>query len=327
MSFRFERALELIERAHEKGRMAHAYLLTGPTGSGKERLAVRLIQMANGQGDREAAESLDALRSGTVSLVAPEMRSRRISVEAIRGLEHSLHMAAPVGLTKFAVVREADRMGEAASNAFLKTLEEPPAASRLILMTSRPEMLLDTILSRCIRVPLSGNFLPPALDPGVKGFLEILAARAGRGEAGVSGALSLMLAFSDLLRSEKEAVEKSNKEAEKAEVALYKSTTDGSYLKQREEYWKALSAAEYLDRRNRLLEYLVVWFGDALRQQHGSRHLDLPGFAEATGEWARRCGPDELDRRYRAMEQLRSNLATNVNETLALECAFLEAFG
>ncbi|MBL9158905.1 MAG: hypothetical protein JNJ70_15605 [Verrucomicrobiales bacterium] len=327
MSFRYERAVELIDRAGEKGRLAHAYLIMGPPGSGKERLAMHLIEMAN-PGDRlMPAEKLEDLRSGFVSIVAPESRSRKITVDAIREVEHTLHMAAPSGITKFAVIRDAECMGDSASNAFLKTLEEPPPSSRVLLLTSRPEMLLETILSRCIRVPLAGRVVPEVIGENVKRFLDLLAEQALKKRRGLSIGLMLTSAFSDLLKSEKEAVEKANDEAEKAEAALYRNKTDGTYLKDREDYWAALSASEYLDRRNRILEFLVVWFGDALRQQQGAPQLDLPAYAEATGALAKQFSFEELARRLAAIETLRDHLNTNVNEGLALEVAFVKAFG
>lgn len=327
MSFRYERAVELIDRAGEKSRLAHAYLIMGPPGSGKERLAMHLIEMAN-PGDRlMPAEKLEDLRSGFVSIVAPESRSRKITVDAIREVEHTLHMAAPSGITKFAVIRDAECMGDSASNAFLKTLEEPPPSSRVLLLTSRPEMLLETILSRCIRVPLAGRVVPEVIGENVKRFLDLLAEQALKKRRGLSIGLMLTSAFSDLLKSEKEAVEKANDEAEKAEAALYRNKTDGTYLKDREDYWAALTASEYLDRRNRILEFLVVWFGDALRQQQGAPQLDLPGYAEATGALAKQFPFEELARRLAAIETLRDHLNTNVNEGLALEVAFVKAFG
>lgn len=327
MSFRYERAVELIDRAGEKGRLAHAYLIMGPPGSGKERLAMHLIEMVSPGGRLVPAEKLEELRSGFVSIVAPESRSRKITVDAIREVEHTLHMAAPSGVTKFAVIRDAECMGDSASNAFLKTLEEPPPSSRVLLLTSRPEMLLETILSRCIRVPLAGRVVPEVIGENVKQFLDLLAEQALKKRRGLSIGLMLTSAFADLLKSEKEAVEKANDEAEKAEAALYRNKTDGTYLKDREDYWAALSASEYLDRRNRILEFLVVWFGDALRQQQGAPLLDLPTYAAATGALAQQFTFDELTRRLAAIEALRDHLNTNVNESLALEVAFVKAFG
>jgi len=326
MSFRYEKALELIELAHANGRLAHAYLIMGPPGSGKERLAIRMIEMVNERDRAKGATSLEALRSSSTTVIGPESKSRRITVDAIRAVEHTLQMAAPSGITKFAVVKDADRMGPEAENAFLKTLEEPPQSSRLLLLTSRPEILLETILSRCIRVTLSGSPVPAVFSEAERGFLEALRDHAAKGRKGVSGALGLMSGFSAILKKEKAAITKEVEAAEKAEVAHYKNKTEGNYLKQREEYYKAMIEIEYLERRNRLIEYLVMWFGDAMRQQHGSKHLDMPEFAAATGVLASRLSLDELSRCVDAVEELRSNLSTNVFEALALEVGFIRAF-
>lgn len=326
MSFRYEKALELLELAHANGRLAHAYLIMGPPGSGKERLAISMIEMVNERDRVKGATSLEDLRSSSTTVIGPESKSRRITVEAIRAVEHTLQMAAPAGVTKFAVVKDADRMGQEAENAFLKTLEEPPQASRLLLLTSRPEMLLETILSRCIRVTLSGSAVPAVFSEAERGFLETLRDHAMKSRKGVSGALGLMSGFSDILKKEKAAITKQNEAAEKVEVAHYKNKTEGNYLKQREEYYKAMTEAEYLERRNRLIEYLVMWFGDAMRQQHGVKHLDLPEFTAATGALAGRLSIDELSRRIDAVEELRANLNTNVFEALALEVGFIRAF-
>ena len=120
MSFPYEKAIELLESAHANGRLAHAYLIIGPPGSGKERLAIRTIEMVNERDREKAATSLEELRSSSTTVIAPESRSRRIGVEAIRNVEHVLQMAAPAGVTKFAVVKDADRMGQEAENAFLE---------------------------------------------------------------------------------------------------------------------------------------------------------------------------------------------------------------
>lgn len=326
MSFRYEKALELLELAHANGRLAHAYLIMGPPGSGKERLAIRMIEMVNERDRAKGATTLEDLRSSSTTVVGPESKSRRITVDAIRAVEHTLQMAAPAGVTKFAVIKDADRMGQEAENAFLKTLEEPPQASRLLLITSAPEMLLETILSRCIRVTLSGSSVPSVFSEAERGFLETLRDHAAKGRKGVSGALGLMSGFSAILKKEKAAITKQNEAAEKAEVVHYKNKTEGNYLKQREEYYKAMIEIEYLERRNRLIEYLVMWFGDAMRQQHGAKHLDLPEFAAATGALATRLSIDELSRRVDAVEELRANLNTNVFEALALEVGFIRAF-
>ena len=326
MSFRYDKALELVGQARENERLAHAYLITGPVGSGKEALAVKMIEMVNPEG-QTGVTSLEELKSSTTSVVGPESKSRRITVKAIRDVEHTLQMAAPAGVTKFAVVKDADCMGQEAENAFLKTLEEPPAACRLLLLTARPEILLDTILSRCIQIKLAGKPGPAELDSSAADFLEALKRHAIDQHKGVSGALGLMARFAGILKEEKAVITKRNEEALKAEVGHYRQTTEGDYLKRREEYYKALTEAEYLQQRNQLIDYLMMWFGDAMRLQHSAKHLDLPGYEEGTRLLADSLSIDELSQRVRAVETLRENLNTNVFEALALEVGFIRAFG
>lgn len=325
MSFAVDKAFELLSRAHQAGRLSHAYLITGSEGAGKRELAARLIRLVNGLPESDGG--LETLHGGNITLVRPESKSRRIKVDAMRAAEHTLQMAAPGSVTKFAVIDECDRMGVAAENAFLKTLEEPPRGSMLLLLTAFPEQLLPTILSRCIRIPLQGKAGPLQLADNARELLDALRDHAGANQAGVSGALGLMARFAGVLKAEKDAITARNEAAQKAEVAHYKQTTEGDWLKQREEFYKALSQSEYLETRSRLIEYLVAWFGDALRQQSGSTHLDLPDYAGATGALAEKCTARELGRRIDAVEALRSHLNTNVQESLALEAAFLQAFG
>src|SRR3989440_12751287 len=78
-------------------------------------------------------------------------------MEQIRDLELGLKMGGSEGGRKVAFVVEADRLPPQAANAFLKTLEEPPANSLLLLLSALPEALPDTIVSRCICIPLAAN--------------------------------------------------------------------------------------------------------------------------------------------------------------------------
>jgi len=326
MSFLLPEAVELLERAARNRRLAHAYLVTGPIGSGKAALARRLVAMGGHELSGEEGD-LEALRSGTVTVVSPESRSRRITVDAIRSMEHTLHMAASPGKTKFAVIRDADRMSQEASNAFLKTLEEPPDASRLLLLTARPELLLETILSRCIRINLRPEGGRTALPESSRTLLEVLRRHAESGARGVNSSLELMDAFVSILKEEKEAIAKRNEAAFKEERARFRDKTESEdYFKRKEEGMKAGSEAEYLQQRAQAMELLLMWFGDAMRQRHGGRHLDLPEFADSVAAFAKRFDDEELSRRVGAVESLLSHLGTTVNETLALEVAFVRAF-
>lgn len=323
MAFQVETAVKLLRRSRDEGRLAHAYLVCGPAGSGKEALVLEMIALVG----QRRGETLDASRSEFVQIVRPESRSRRIKVDAIREMEKRLHLSVPQAVTKVGIIEDSDRLGEEASNAFLKTLEEPPGRCLLILVTEQPEQLLPTILSRCIRVPLVG---PGRVTPGERetAFLtELHRHFTGGRKKGVGAVWGLSQRFAECLREEKAEIAKVHEEEMKRERELYQKTTDGDWLKRREDFHESLTAAHYLHRRAVLVELLIAWLGDALRSQHGIGQVEFPAFREGTEATGRIFPPVELLRRIEALEQLRHQLGTNANEALILDVAFMDAFG
>src|SRR5438045_5995936 len=153
MAFARTTALEFLRRAYAQNRLAHAYLITGPPGSGKELLAAELASLVNGT----AAKDVFSAKAREGFIARPEWKSRRIVTAQIRALEHALQMRAANGRRKVAIISDADRLGGEAANAFLKTLEEPPKDSLLLLLSALPEALTATILSRCIAIPLASD--------------------------------------------------------------------------------------------------------------------------------------------------------------------------
>src|SRR4030081_833070 len=151
MAFTRNGAFEYLSRAYERNRLGHAYLISGPPGSGKRGLASDLSNLLSG------SKSADVFVSPPpgVYLAEPESKSRRIVIDQVRTLEHALQMRSANGHRKIAIITDADRLQPQAANAFLKTLEEPPNDSLLLLLSSMPEVLPDTILSRCISIPLA----------------------------------------------------------------------------------------------------------------------------------------------------------------------------
>ena len=89
--------------------------------------------------------------------IRPEAKSRIITIEQIRDLMQTVHLKPTCAPWKVAIIEAADRLNVQAANAFLKTLEEPPADSILILLSSDPARLLETILSRCLRLNFAGE--------------------------------------------------------------------------------------------------------------------------------------------------------------------------
>jgi DNA polymerase-3 subunit delta' len=336
MAYTTERAYELIAGAHHRGRLAHAILISGAAGCGKEQLAARLVQLVNGHGEaggtdlfgapvKTVVPPLDDLESGWVRVLRPRMKSRRIGVEEIRDLERTLHLAAPTGARKVGVVAEADRMNDQASNAFLKTLEEPPPQTLLLLLTTNPQRLLPTILSRCVSIPLLGG--RGLLAAGGAELVDALNRAAIRGFGTPVAAMHLKSTFAAFLAQHKTAAEAAATAAEKEEIAAYRDATDGAWLKERKVFHEAAAAAEYLDARNRLFEVLMAWMADLLRLRTKAGGLDFPESAPSLAALADRESETRLLQRMEALEALRRTLETNAFEPLAIEVGFLKAFG
>jgi DNA polymerase III subunit delta' len=321
MALSREKAFEFLRRAHQQNRLGHAYLISGGPGSGKRALAADLTSLVNGT---DAADVFSS-RSREVFLAEPESRSRRIVTEQVRNLEHTLQMQATGKGRKVAIISEADRLQPQAANAFLKTLEEPPANSLLLLLSALPEVLPDTILSRCISIPLASKDVPRSREQS--DLIQLLRKAAQRREWNVEHAYQLAQGLLRLLATVRDEIKETNAEALKAEESRYQNSTDGSWLEDREDYYKALTESHYLQRRARLLELLFVWWTDLLRAKNDIAQRDLPELAKETATVAERFGPSEILKRIRRFDELRDHLSRNIQEALAIEVAFLKIFG
>ena len=143
-------AVEVLERSARENRLGHAILLHGPHGKTLEEVAhaaaKHLLESANAP---EKHPDFFSLR--------PVGATRRIKVgtspnedNSMRRLVVNLSNSANQQGAKVAIIYEADRMNASSANAFLKTLEEPPPGSYIILLSTQPYHLLDTIRSRCL---------------------------------------------------------------------------------------------------------------------------------------------------------------------------------
>ena len=319
MAFTADAAFQLLATAHAQDRLAHAYLITGPAGAGKLALATRLA--AHLLGTDTPLEHPDCHR------LEPESKSRRIVIEQVRELEHTLHLRSLLGGKKVGLLIDADRLQPQAANAFLKTLEEPPAGTHLLLLSAQPEQILETILSRCLEVPLR-LVERRELSPQQSALLESLRAYARHEKPALPHIFGLVRDFQSLLAEAKDAIRDDTDAAYKTEEKHYRQTTDARHwLDDREDYYKALTEARYLATRADLLATLEAWWADTLRQHSGSPQLDLPECAADTAALAARHTAPQLLRKTAALETLRQNLnQTGVQEPLAIECAFLAAF-
>jgi DNA polymerase-3 subunit delta' len=321
MAFARTTAFEFLRRAHEQNRLAHAYLITGAPGSGKEVLAAEVASLVNGTPTGDVFSS----KAREIFVARPESKSRRIVTAQIRALEHALQMRAPDGRRKVVIVPDADRLQTEAANAFLKTLEEPPKDSLLLLLSALPEALPETILSRCIAIPLGSN--GKAQTKKEEERLEKLLQQASRHTTwNVQFAYRLAQEFQQLLRAIREEVKDETDNALKREQTRYKDATDGAWLEEREGYYKALTESLYLQRRAALVETLFAWWTDVLRASHNVTQRNIPAAKQETAVLATRFSTPEIFRRIRSLEQLRDHLGRNIHESLAIEVAFLTIF-
>jgi DNA polymerase III subunit delta' len=321
MAFSRTTALEYLRRAHEQNRLAHAYLISGPPGSGKQQLAAELSSLVNGT----ATGDVFSAKAREIFVARPESKSRRIVIGQIRDLEHALQMRASNGRRKVAIISDADRLQPQAANAFLKTLEEPPKDSLLLLLSALPEALPETILSRCIAIALAREGQLQASDEE-KRLVKLLQQASHEQSWTIQFAYRLAQEFQHLLRSVREDVKRETDEALKEEQTRYKDATDGVWLEEREQYYKARTESLYLQRRAGLIEALFSWWSDVLRSSNRVAQRSLPRAEEETGALATRFTTAEILKRVRCLEELRDNLNRNIHEALAIEVAFLTIF-
>jgi DNA polymerase-3 subunit delta' len=180
-----EKAVNILLRTIQRRRIPSAYIFAGESGIGKKFTAINLAKALNClkhinelrvMGDEienkdllyityhelrfdccDICSSCKKIDSGVhpdIQLISPV--NGQIRIEEIRTIEEKLSLKAFEGRWKVIIVEEAETMNPFAANAFLKTLEEPPINSLIILITSIPDLLPETIRSRCSRV----NFTP-----------------------------------------------------------------------------------------------------------------------------------------------------------------------
>lgn len=155
------RLLELIARAAVRGTLPPSLIFAGPDGVGKRTSAVALAQVMNClalEGDAtDACGSCAACKRIARGVHADVLfveagETGIIKVDQVRDAIERAAYRPFEGRRRVVIIDGADALNAEAQNALLKTLEEPPAASTFILVTSRPDMLLPTVLSRCQRL-------------------------------------------------------------------------------------------------------------------------------------------------------------------------------
>jgi len=199
-----EKAVNILLRTIQRGRIPSAYLFAGESGIGKKFTALNLAKALNClkpvtsknqiQDSKlrtpnselnsslfvdccDGCSSCKKIDSGVhpdLLVISPE--GGQIRIEEIRSINDTLSLKPFEGRWKVVVVDEASTMNPYAANAFLKTLEEPPKDSLIILVSSNPERLPDTIRSRCSRV----NFTPLSYNACKEVIEKVISQKADR---------------------------------------------------------------------------------------------------------------------------------------------------
>ena len=197
--------MKTLTSALDTGRLAHAYLFSGPRGSGKTsaaKILARCIECVNGPTSHpdNTCENCRAILEGTALDVLEIDAASNRGIDEIRALRDAVKFAPASMRSKVYIIDEAHMLTKEGANAFLKTLEEPPEWAVFILATTAPESLPPTILSRCQRYAFRRIAIPTMIArmreiAGAEGITiddAALAAIAYRADGGLRDALTML---------------------------------------------------------------------------------------------------------------------------------------
>jgi DNA polymerase III subunit delta' len=313
-------AVALLQRAIAGDRLAHAYAFVGPPGVGRRLTAVAFAQAAlcpaRGCGTCAVCRRVAAVQHPDCQVISPTpprdnpKGAPMIRIEQVRELQRTAALAPLEADRKVFVLDEAERMTLPTAQALLKTLEEPPPRTHLVLIVSNPLALPPTVLSRCQRVrfrPLAEGDLGPLLAArGMESGASALLARLTEGRPGVALTTDL-----DGLRARREvALALAAAPPARLGGALDGTPTD-----------RATVAAH--------LELYWTWYRDALSLATGGSvallvHADQEPALRAL---AGRLSVPALVVALRQVKVAWMALEVNVNPRLALETALLALGG
>ncbi len=332
-----ERVKQLLRRMLESGRVPGALLFTGEEGVGKKLFALEIARALNcrtpqgveGCGKCPAclrmsrfnfpqSQDLDDWKKifwtdhGDVGMVvAPK---RLLLVDQMRDIEREANFRPFEGRARVFLVDDADKLNDQSANALLKTLEEPPPTSHIILITSRPAMLLPTVRSRCQTIRFSPLTTAEIEQHLLKNKLATpaeagLRARAGNGSIGraLAGDLESFRERRDAMLQVLTALAITGDH-----FRLLRLAEEMNEAKHKDEYEFGLELLETLIRDSLMLSMGIPWEKvinqDVLPQlQKISERID----SRSATSWISR------------IEELREQLVVNVNRKPATDALFL----
>lgn len=336
-----ERAIAMLRRSIRTGRLSHAYLFTGLPGSGKRTLAIAFAMTLNCQSTEPSSDVPPDAPCGLCSSCQrilhgahPDMVEvsletqaqalaqaggkgktavpKELRIDTIREMQATVGLRPHSGRWKVYIVGDADRLNDEAANCMLKTLEEPPQHTILVLLASDEAAVLPTISSRCIQVPLRAlerSRVEESLrerwgvdDPDKA---KLLAALAG----GRLGYAVSLLGNGSALESRR---------AHLQELAILGKANVTDRMEAAARY-----AKQFTDARSELYAMLDAWeswWRDVLVMTSDARELVANvDQMQALGSTAARTSPERAAAAIRLIAETRQQLMENVNPRLALE--------
>jgi DNA polymerase-3 subunit delta' len=306
--------IKRMQGAYAKDRLAHAYLLEGPSGSGKKELThffvkLLLCETPIDNVPCETCRSCKLYDSGNhpkILFIEPE--GQNIKIDQIRELIYTMNKTALNAGRKIYVIEQADRMNNSSANALLKFLEEPEANVTAILLTERLNAIVSTIRSRCQLLSFQPLSRPKLME-------RLIA-------DGMTGSMAATVSM--LTQSEQEAKRMSEEEqfAEERKLVLKLVETVGSNVHEAllliQSDWLPLFKEK--EDAERGLDMLLFAYRDIATVKAGLETArTYPDMEETWKQMALQRSFDVLSRQLQAVLQAKQQLPRNMNRTLLME--------
>ncbi len=310
--------VEHMVKAFRSGRLAHAYLFYGPDGIGKKSAALALTNFVfcenNADGDDScgycaACRKLEADNHPDLITVRPD--KSWIKIDMVRELQKKLHFGKYDADFKFCIIDDADRMRVEAANALLKTLEEPSANTIIILVTSKVNMLLPTIVSRCQKVRFN-----PLTTGEVKGEL-IRRYALGNEDADIISTF-LQGSFAKLTTDDFSTIIELRQKLAKQVRDISLNNLSGIIK------FSADLASSDKDLLVETVEIIKTFYRDAAMLKSGVDDLINKDIRDEIQKMAQAVTLDELFEKINIMNQIQRSIMGNVNKKLAMESMLIE---